>query len=138
MLMSMICIYPLICVDSMANGNDSNCFHISFIFFIEKLQNVETKSSGETTSPPPCSTSETTSSSGATSAPPAATSTLATSGQTESSSSASGSTSELSQEIPFTSFQTYEDTVHMIEATHFRDYNFYTEQDVEYQTFPPT
>ena len=107
----------------------------SLLFFLEKLQNVETEASGETTLPPPGSstgdTGETTSSSGATSAPPATTSTLATSGQTESSSSASGSASELSQEIPVTCFQTYEDRVHMLEATHFRDYNFYTEQDVE-------
>ena len=68
----------------------------SFIFFIEKLQNVETEASGKTTSHPPGSstgeTGETTSSSGA------------TSGQTESSSSASGSASELSQEIPVTCF----------------------------------
>ena len=126
-------IFTLICVDSMANGDDSNQFNISFIFFIEKLQNVETEASGETTSPPPGSstgeTGETTSSSGPTSAPPATTSTLATSAQSESSSSASAS--ELSKEIPVTSFQTYEDTVHMLEATHFRNYKFYTEQDVE-------
>ena len=108
-------------------------FHISsYIFCTEKPANVEKSSTdttetetqqpstGEITSPPP-------SSSEATSAAHETTSAEANSAQSESSSSASGSASVLSQQ----SFQTYEDTVHMLEATHFPGYNFYTEQDVE-------
>ena len=33
--------------------------------------------------------------------------------------------------IPVSSYQTYEDTVHLLDATKFKDYNFYTPQDVE-------
>ena len=47
------------------------------------------------------------------------------------SSSASASACELSQEIPVTSYQTYEDTNHLLDATTIKDYNFYTTQDVE-------
>ena len=127
----MIPIFAWINVDSMGNGDDSNCFHISsYIFCTEKPANVEKSSTdttetetqqpstGEITSPPP-SSSEATSAAHET--------TSAGSAQSESSSSASGSASVLSQQ----SFQTYEDTVHMLEATHFPGYNFYTEQDVE-------
>ena len=129
--MSMIPIFAWINVDSMGNGDDSNSLHISsYIFCTEKPANVEKSSTdttetetqqpstGEITSPPP-SSSEATSAAHET--------TSAGSAQSESSSSASGSASVLSQQ----SFQTYEDTVHMLEATHFPGYNFYTEQDVE-------
>ena len=108
----------------------------SLIFFIEKLQNVETEASGETTSPPPGSstgdTGETTSSTGATSAPPATTSTLATSGQIESSSSASGSASELSpRNSSYMLPDIWEYSAYVRSYTFQRLYNFYTEQDVE-------
>ena len=48
-----------------------------------------------------------------------ATSTQATSGNIESQVSSSPAASEVSQEIPVSSYQTYEDTIHLLDATTF-------------------
>ena len=122
-------------VDSMGNGNDSNHFHISsYIFCTEKPANVEKSptdtteteaqqpSTGETTSPPPGSSSEATS---------AAQETTCSSGKFCPKWVFQFSIWFCKWTVSTHSISILPDIVriqlHMLEATHFPDYNFYTE-----------
>ena len=125
----MIHTFALIMVDSVSNANDSNCFHGFLYFFIEKDPTTSGSLQETSTEQPPGHSPLGVTSAHATS--PEATGAEATSGNIESQVSSSASASELSQEIPVSSCQTYEDTIHLLDATTFKDYNFYSAQDVE-------
>ena len=94
----------------MSIANDSNHFYMSVFIFSQKKISTPSSSLQDTSTQQPPGHSPLGATSHATC--PEATFTEATSGNNQSPMSASSSASELSQEIPVSTYQTYEDTIH--------------------------